>query len=164
MLSRTGSSQRLRRGGFTLIEVAITMLIIGIVGYIIVDAFVMTSRTMKLTERRSDVSASLQQAVERSVDELRSASSIVSAAPDSITVISKGSQLTISYDSTAKTVSSNNTEIATGVTSFVITYYNSSGAATTTVSAIKSAKIAIGGMRDTEPWTLESSVTFRKLH
>ena len=93
-----------KEAGFTLIEMMIVVLIIGIISYVIAAGFMMSSRTMKTMERRSDVAAFLQEAVERSVDSLRGASSIVTAASDTITVVVNGSQTTIAYDPNAKTI------------------------------------------------------------
>jgi prepilin-type N-terminal cleavage/methylation domain-containing protein len=152
------------KAGFTLIEMMITMLIIGIISYVVAAGFIMSSKTMKTMERRSDVSAFLQEAVERSVDSLRTASSIVTAAPSTITVVINGSQMTIAYDSTAKTITKNGGVLGANISGCVITYYDASGTATTTVSAIKSAKFTINGNSGGEPWTLESTVTFRRLH
>lgn len=153
-----------KEAGFTLIEMMIVVLIIGIISYVIAAGFMMSSRTMKTMERRSDVAAFLQEAVERSVDSLRGASSIVTAASDTITVVVNGSQTTIAYDPNAKTITKNGGVLGANISGCTITYYDVAGAATTTISAIKSAKFTINGISSGEPWTLESTVMFRRLH
>lgn len=152
------------KAGFTLIEMMIVMLIVGIISYVIAAGFMMSSKTMKTMERRSDVAAFLQEAVERSVDSLRGASSIVTASPTTITVVVNGSQMTIAYNSGAKTITKNGGILGANISGCVITYYDVAGNATLNVSAIKSAKFAINGSSGGEPWTLESTVMFRRLH
>ena len=164
MDKRPFTNRAMRTGGFTLIEMAIVMLIIGIISYVIAAGFMMSSRTMKSMERRSDVAALLQEAVERSVDSLRSASSVIEAAPDSITVVVNGDQVNVAYDSTAKTITKDGNVIGADISGCTITYYDVTETVTTTPSAVKSAKFIINGNSGGEPWTLETTVMFRKLH
>lgn len=153
-----------RRSGFTLVEMVIVMLIIGIISYVIALGFMMSSRTMKTMERRSDVAAFLQESIERSVDSLRAANGIVNASQGGITVtLPNGNQMSIVHNPAAKTVLKDNNAIAYDVTSFQIAYFNANGSATNVLSAIRSAKFTISGTSGGEPWTLESSVMFRKL-
>ncbi len=155
---------RAMKAGFTLIEMMIVMLIIGIISYIIAAGFMMSSKTMKTMERRSDVAAFLQEAVERSIDSLRVASSVVTATPDAITVDVNGSQMTIAYDSNAQTITKDGAVLGANISGCIITYYDAAGTETLNVSEIKSAKFAINGSSGGEPWTLESTVMFRRLH
>ncbi len=160
---RTYTNRAMRAGGFTLVEMAIVMLIVGIISYVIAAGFLMSSRTMKTMERRSDVSAFLQEAVERTVDTLRSASSIVAASPSSITAVVSGSQMTIAYDSTAKTITRNGAVIGANISAFAISYFDAAGNPTTIPGAVRSATFVINGISGNEPWRLETTVSFRKL-
>jgi len=155
---------RIMKAGFTLMEMMIVMLIIGIISYVIAAGFMMSSKTMKTMERRSDVAASLQEAVERSVDSLRGASSVVTAAPEAITVDLNGNQFTIAYDAGTDTLSKDGNVIGFNITDCTITYYDVAGAETTNAVDVKSAKFTINGSSNGEPWTLESTVMFRRLH
>jgi len=156
--------------GFTMVEILIVMLIIGIVAAIIAEAFLMTQRTTVSMNRRSSVAFSLQEGADKLVDELRRASAINDASTDYIEVtlvdrITNTSEIvTYAFDAANNRITRNGEAVVGDVTGLAFTFYDIDGVETDVISDIKSFKMVLDGSVGTEPWQLNTQVSFRKLH
>ncbi|MCD6282217.1 prepilin-type N-terminal cleavage/methylation domain-containing protein [bacterium] len=151
-----------RNAGFSLIEIMIVVFLVAIVLYTVSYAFLTSARTSVSLDRRSDVTASLQNSVDRIVDELRVSEDVLSASSDSASVLIGGEDVTFNYDAGTREITRNGAVIATNVSSVTFTYLDADGNETGNVANIRRVLVTVQGQRGDELLELESSVNLRK--
>ena len=103
--------RRVRRSGdrgFSLVELLVVVLLLGVVGSIVASGIISSLRADRRTRARVAVTADLTKGVDRMTKQLRVAAPVVAFAPDSVTVQTYRDgfrwQYTYTYDVAAKTV------------------------------------------------------------
>ncbi len=152
-----------KNAGFSLIEILIVVVLAAIVLYTVSYAFLTTARTGVSLNRRSDVTASLQNSVDRMVDELRVCEDVLAIDSDSVTVLIDGDDVTFYYDAGGKEIRRNGAVIAPHVESVTFTYFDANGNETGNIANIRRMLITVQGRRGDELLELESSANLRKL-
>jgi type II secretory pathway pseudopilin PulG len=161
MKKRTTKARR-KDAGFTIIEVIIVAFLAAIVLYSVSYAFLTTARTGVSINRRNDVTSSLQNSVDRMVDELRVSEDVLSAGSDSVTIVINGERVIFAHDAAGKEIKRNGAVIAPNVTGVAFTYLDANGVETGNVANIRRVYVTVKGQRGTETLVLESSANMRK--
>ncbi len=155
------------KAGFTIIEMIIALFILVIVFFIVSYAFLTTAKTDMSLNRRSDIALSLQDAVERSVDEIRVSEDILTADTDNVAVVIHGSPVEFVYDNNTKELlrrdDSGTKTIGRNVQSLSFEYLDANGNVTATLADIRRINIEIQAQLRQELWELNTSVMLRKL-
>jgi prepilin-type N-terminal cleavage/methylation domain-containing protein len=152
-----------KKAGFSLIEIIIVSFIAAIVLYTVAYAFMTSTRSSVSLNRRSDVTAALQNSVDRMVDELRVSEGIAVAQNDRVTVQIEGNEVTFFHDATNKELERNGVVIAHNVEGVTFTYLDATGVETGNTADMRRIQVVVQGRRMDEVLDLESSATLRKL-
>lgn len=131
--------------GFTLIEMTLTLVLMGIIGVIIGRVMFQSFQMFTAAQNLSETDGKAFVALERIVNDIHTMRS-----PADITTMS-ASQLTfvdlngtsIQFQLSGTTLSRNSQTLATGVQSLVFTYKGSTGATTATASQVRYIAIAL---------------------
>lgn len=151
-----------RNAGFSLIEIIIVMFFAVIILYTVSYAFLTSARTGVSLNRRSGVTASLQNSVDRIVDELRVSEDVYIAETDRVTVLIDGDDVTFYYNPDSKEILRNGAVIAPSVESVTFTYLDANGNETGAADEIRRVYVTIQGKQGDELLEIESSTNMRK--
>lgn len=151
-----------RNAGFSLIEIIIVMFFAVIILYTVSYAFLTSARTGVSLNRRSGVTASLQNSVDRIVDELRVSEDVYIAETDRVTVLIDGDDVTFYYNPDSKEILRNGAVIAPSVEGVTFTYLDANGNETGAADEIRRVYVTIQGKQGDELLEIESSTNMRK--
>ena len=151
-----------RNAGFSLIELIIVMFFAVIILYTVSYAFLTSARTGVSLNRRSGVTASLQNSVDRIVDELRVSEDVYIAETDRVTVLIDGDDVTFYYDPNNKEILRNGAVIAPSVEGVAFTYLDANGNETAATDEIRRVFVTIQGKQGDELLEIVSSTNMRK--
>lgn len=151
-----------RNAGFSLLELIIVMFFASIILYTVSYAFITSARTGVSLNRRSGVTASLQNSIDKIVDELRVSEDVHIAGSDRVTVIIDGDDVTFYYDPNSKEILRNGAVIAPDVEGVTFTYLDANGNETGDTDEIRRVFVTIQGQKGSELLEIESSANMRK--
>lgn len=141
MLDARFSILDVRKRGFTLIELVIVIVILGIIAVVGVALMLQVGDAWVLQSHRKEMSESARIAMDRMIRETREAASISTAAGGTLTFNNIGGN-TITFDTSGttlrRTVDGTTNELADNVDSLSFTYYyDNGGSALTDITRIE---------------------------
>lgn len=151
------------RLGFTVIEIAIALACFSLIVVLMGNLFAESFGTTRVVANQNMANYSAQEAVERMVDEIRGCTGITTGTATSITFSLGGSSITYTYSPSMSRISRNSTTYMTGVSSFALTYYDQTGAVTTTMGNVFKVGIAVTGTRGPIHININTSVQLRNM-
>ena len=127
-------------------------------------AFVNTSRTSVSLERRADVTLSLQDGVDRMIDQLRVAEAVLVADADTVVVLVEGARVTFQFNSANRTLERDGVTLGRNIESLSFEYLDAGGSPAASLDSIRRIDVHIQAKLGEEDWELATSVNLRKLH
>ena len=156
-----------KKAGFTLVEAMIATGIVLMLTIGIASLYAQSIETTMLIRNRSGANFSVQEAVERLVDEVRNSDGFTEIQDDAFTINMRGSSVRYSYNSELKQIRRNNTPYVSNVTAFTPTYFTSSGtgggsAAVGSPSSVAELRLAVTATDRGSARTVSTSVFVRR--
>ena len=140
-----------RAQGFSLIELVLVLVIISVISVVIAKILFQGFQSFKTSENISEADWQGWIAVQQLVDDIhtiRSSGDISTITSTQLNFVDVNNS-SVQYQWSGNTLSRNGVTLATGLTSFSLSYLNSSGAATSTASAVRYVVIALTATQGT---------------